>query len=85
MSPSLTAESIRHEQMSEEEDAHVEPSAPETKVQLFMNSKCQRHHLYFKSRAVIPEKEIEIKDVRHHELLKLIHFYQFHKLKNHAR
>ena len=71
--------------MSEEEDAHVEPSAPETQVQLFMNSKCQRHHLYFKSRAVIPEREIEIKDVRHHELLELIHFYQFHKLNKSCR
>ena len=38
--PSLPMKSIRQEQMSEEEDTHVEPSAPETQVQLFMNSKC---------------------------------------------
>ena len=70
--------------MSEEEDAHVEPSAPTTEVQLFMNSKCQRHHLYFKSRAIIPEMKIEIKDVGHHELLELILFINFINSTNHA-
>ena len=84
-SPSLPVESIRQEQMSEEEDVHVEPSTPNTEVQLLMNSKCQRNHLYFKSRAIIPEREIEIGDVRHHELLELINFYQFHKLNKSCR